>query len=174
MPRTLGACSDNRAFSTAAAEDQSFPNTLPRPKDELAELERVWAPPRGIRLLTVVNNSQIGLLYISTALLFFVLAGILALIMRAQLAQPGSRLVGHELYNQLFTMHGTVMMFLFAVPVVEAFGVYLLPNMQAARDLPFPRLSAYAFWAYFVGGLAFFCSLFFGVAPMADGSCILR
>ena len=59
-------------------------------------------------------------------------------------------------------MHGTVMMFLFAVPAVEAASVYLLPNMQAARDLPFPRLSAYAFWAYFVGGLVFFGSLFFG------------
>ena len=63
-------------------------------------------------------------------------------------------------------MHGTVMMFLFAVPLVEAVSVLLLPNMQAARDLPFPRLSAYAFWAYAVGGLAFFSSLFFGLAPM--------
>ena len=62
-------------------------------------------------------------------------------------------------------MHGTVMMFLFAVPVVEAIAVYLLPGMLGARDLPFPRLSAYAFWAYAVGGLAFFCTLFFGVAP---------
>jgi cytochrome c oxidase subunit I+III len=62
-------------------------------------------------------------------------------------------------------MHGTVMMFLFAVPAVEAMGVYLLPNMLGARDLPFPRLSAFAFWAYFVGGLVFFASLFFGVAP---------
>ena len=74
-------------------------------------------------------------------------------------------MIGHALYNQLFTMHGTLMMFLFAVPAVEAMGVYLLPNLQAARDLPFPRLSAYAFWAYFVGGLAFFSSLFFGLAP---------
>ena len=78
---------------------------------------------------------------------------------------PESDLVGHDLYNQLFTMHGTVMMFLFAVPAVEAASVYLLPNMQAARDLPFPRLSAYAFWAYFVGGLVFFGTIFFGLAP---------
>ncbi len=59
-------------------------------------------------------------------------------------------------------MHGTVMMFLFAVPIVEAVAVYLLPGMLGARDLPFPRLSAYAFWAYAIGGLAFFCTLFFG------------
>ena len=101
----------------------------------------------------------------ATAFLFFILAGILALIMRTQLARPEGALVGHDLYNQLFTMHGTVMMFLFAVPAVEAASVYLLPNMQAARDLPFPRLSAYAFWAYLIGGLVFFTSLFWGVAP---------
>ena len=115
--------------------------------------------------VTAVNNTYIGLLYIGTALLFLVLAGILALLMRAQLAVPGNTLLGPQAYNQVFTMHGTVMMFLFAVPIVEAIAVYLLPNMLGARDLPFPRLSAYAFWAYAFGGLAFFCSLFFGLAP---------
>jgi cytochrome c oxidase subunit I+III len=144
-----------------------LPNTLPRPAGEFEQLKRVWEPPKGFAFITVVNNTYIGLFYIGTAFLFFVLAGILALIMRSQLAFPQGQVVGQELYNQLFTMHGTVMMFLFAVPAVEAVGVYLLPNMQAARDLPFPRLSAYAFWAYFFGGLAFFCSLFFGVAPNA-------
>jgi cytochrome c oxidase subunit I+III len=74
--------------------------------------------------------------------------------MRTQLAVPDNDLVSANLYNQLFTMHGTIMMFLFAVPAVEAMGVYLLPNIQAARDLPFPRLSAYAFWAYAIGGRA--------------------
>ena len=93
------------------------------------------------------------------------LAGVLALLMRAQLAVPENDARRPELYNQLFTMHGTVMMFLFAVPVVEAMGVLLLPNMLGARDLPFPRLSAYAYWAYAIGGLVFFCSLFFGLAP---------
>ena len=143
----------------------SFPNATPRPEGELDVLKRAWAPPSGWRIFSVVNNTHIGLFYVATAFLFFVLAGILALIMRTQLAVPGNNLVGHELYNQLFTMHGTVMMFLFAVPVVEAISVILLPNMQAARDLPFPRLSAYAFWAYFFGGLAFFTTIFFGVAP---------
>ena len=103
--------------------------------------------------------------YVGAAFLFFVLAGMLALLMRTQLAVPDNDLIGPELYNQLFTMHGTVMMFLFAVPAVEAMGILLLPNMLGARDLPFPRLSAYAFWAYVVGGLVFFCSLFFGLAP---------
>nr|WP_210340305.1 cbb3-type cytochrome c oxidase subunit I [Microvirga splendida] len=142
-----------------------MPNPAPRPEAELDELKRAWDQPKGIHFLSAVNNNYVGVWYVGTALLFFVLAGILALIMRTQLAQPELRLIGHELYNQLFTMHGTIMMFLFAVPVVEALSVFLLPNMQAARDLPFPRLSAYAFWAYFFGGLAFFCSLFFGLAP---------
>jgi cytochrome c oxidase subunit I+III len=90
---------------------------------------------------------------------------VLALIMRTQLALPSGELVGPDLYNQLFTMHGTTMMFLFAVPAVEAISVYLLPNMQAARDLPFPRLSAYSFWAYLIGGLVFFGTIFVGLSP---------
>ena len=142
-----------------------LPNELPRPAGELGELERLWSPPRGLRFLTVVNNTYIGVFYVGAAFLFFVLAGVLALLIRLQLAVPGNDLVGPALYNQLFTMHGTMMMFLFAVPVVEAMGILLLPNMIGARDMPFPRLSAYAFWAYFVGGLTFFASLFFGLAP---------
>ncbi|WP_046865419.1 cytochrome c oxidase subunit I [Microvirga massiliensis] len=146
-------------------EPSELPNALPRPEGEFEALKKTWREPRGISLITAVNNTYVGLWYIGTALLFFLLAGILALIMRAQLAGPESDLISHDLYNQLFTMHGTVMMFLFAVPAVEAASVYLLPNMQAARDLPFPRLSAYAFWAYFVGGLVFFTTIFYGLAP---------
>jgi len=144
---------------------KALPNSLPRPEDELATLERVWRPPSGWSSITVVNNTYIGVLYVGAAFLFFLLAGVLALMMRSQLAVPGNDLLSQDLYNQIFTMHGTVMMFLFAVPAVEALGVLLLPNMLAARDLPFPRLSAYAFWAYFVGGLVFFGSLFFDLAP---------
>jgi cytochrome c oxidase subunit I+III len=146
-------------------DEPEFPNPLPRPQGEFEALKRAWKAPRGISFVTAVNNTYVGLWYVGTAFLFFILAGILALIMRAQLAVPESDLVSHDLYNQLFTMHGTVMMFLFAVPAVEAASVYLLPNMQAARDLPFPRLSAYAFWAYFVGGLVFFGTIFFGLSP---------
>jgi cytochrome c oxidase subunit I+III len=143
-----------------------LPSALPRPPGELAELKRLWNPPRGLRFLTVINNNYVGVLYVGAAFLFFVLAGILALLMRTQLAVPDNDLVGPRLYSQLFTMHGTMMMFLFAVPAVEAMGILLLPNMLGARDLPFPRLSAYAFWAYFIGGLVFFSSLFLDMAPM--------
>jgi cytochrome c oxidase subunit I+III len=148
-----------------ATTDARIGNTLPRPEKELEQLERVWQVPKGIGKLTAVNNTFIGTYYIGTAFLFFILAGILALIMRTQLAVPENELVDSTTYNQLFTTHGTVMMFLFAVPIVEAMAVYILPGMLAARDLPFPRLSAYAFWAYFIGGSVFFCSLFFGLAP---------
>nr|WP_246602329.1 cbb3-type cytochrome c oxidase subunit I [Falsiroseomonas tokyonensis] len=146
--------------------DAPLPNPLPRPPDELPRLERIWRSPRGWAFpWTEVNNNWIGVLYLGTAGLFCVLAVILSLLMRAQLAVPGNDLLDQETYNQVFTTHGTMMMFLFAVPAVEALGVYLLPAMLAARDLPFPRLSAYAYWAYAVGGLGFFTSLFFGLAP---------
>jgi cytochrome c oxidase subunit I+III len=141
------------------------PNTLPRPDDELRTLQRAWQPPRGWRLVGSVNNVHVGLFYIATALLFLVLAGVLALLMRVQLAVPDNAWLTAHTYNQLFTMHGTVMMFLFAVPVIEAIAVFLLPNMLGARDLPFPCLSAYAYWAYAFGGIAFFITLFFDAAP---------
>ena len=142
-----------------------LPNSLPRPPGELERLEDVWRTPSGWRFFKSVNNTNIGLLYIGTALLFFVLAGVLGLLIRLQLAVPENGFLAVGTYNQVFTMHGTVMMFLFAIPVVEALAVYLLPNMLGARDLPFPRLSAYAYWAYAIGGLAFFCTLFVGLAP---------
>lgn len=141
-------------------------NPLPRPAGEREALEKAWKPPpAGWRRLSAVNNTYIGLFYVGTALLFFVLAGVLGLVMRAQLAVPQANLVSAATYNQIFTMHGTVMMFLFAVPVVEAMAVYLLPGMLGARDMPFPRLSAYGFWAYAIGGIVFFGTIFFGASP---------
>jgi len=142
-----------------------FPTQEPRPENEELLLRRIWCAPKGWEYLTVVNNNYVGIYYLGTAFLFFLLAGILALLMRVQLAAPLLHILPLATYNQVFTMHGTVMMFLFAVPAVEAAGVLLLPQMLAARDLPFPRLSAYAFWAYAVGGLCFFASLFVGLAP---------
>ncbi|HYD46470.1 MAG TPA: cbb3-type cytochrome c oxidase subunit I, partial [Phenylobacterium sp.] len=142
-----------------------FPTKGRRPKGELEALEEAWCAPRGWQWISAINNNFVGVYYLGAAMLFFVLAGVLALLMRTQLALPLNGVLSQETYNQLFTMHGTVMMFLFAVPAVEALGVLLLPQMLGARDLPFPRLSAYAFWAYLIGGLAFFASIFFGLAP---------
>ena len=142
-----------------------FPTQGDRPPGELEALKKVWETPTGWRSFSAVNNNFIGFLFIVTAFGFFVAAGVLSLVMRVQLASPLAGIVPQETYNQLFTMHGSVMMFLFAVPAVEAIAVLLLPQMIAARDLPFPRLSAYSYWAYLIGGVVFFCSIFFSLAP---------
>jgi cytochrome c oxidase subunit I+III len=110
--------------------------------DGLERLNAAWAKPRRFAFLTEVNNTHIGVLYIGTGFLFFLGAGVLALLMRIQLAYPGNTFLNAATYNQFFTMHGTVMMFLFAVPIVEAIAVLLLPAMVGARDMPFPRLSS--------------------------------
>jgi cytochrome c oxidase subunit I+III len=151
------------AHKLAAAD--GYPNTLPRPPGELKALERAWETPRGWRSLTDINNTRVGVWYVGTAFVFFLLGGILALLMRLQLAVPSNTFLSQEVYNQIFTMHGSVMMFLFAVPVVEALGVLLLPQMLGARDLPFPRLTAFAYWAYTIGGSVFFVTLFLDMAP---------
>ena len=142
-----------------------FPTHRPRPEGELEELERIWQAPTGWGLLKGVNNNYIGFFHLSTSFLFFLLAGILALGMRVQLAAPLQDFLPVEIYNQFFTMHGTMMMFLFAVPAVEAAGMLLLPQMLGARELPFPRVAAFSFWMFLVGGLSFFASIFVGLAP---------
>jgi cytochrome c oxidase subunit 1 len=112
-----------------------------------------------------VNHRVVGARYMATAFIFFILAGINALVMRAQLAQPDLALVSPELYNQLFTMHGTTMMFLFAVPMVEGFGIYFVPLMIGARDMAFPRLNAFGYWVFLFAGVVLFVSFAAGFAP---------
>jgi cytochrome c oxidase subunit I+III len=151
---------------TAADESKRTQiSPTPRPPGEEEELKRIWATPRGWRVISAVNNNVIGLIYMGAAFLFFLLGGVLALLMRAQLAVGDNAIVSQDFYNQIFTVHGTTMMFLFAVPAMEALGVVLLPQMLAARDLPFPRLSAFAIWAYIIGGLVFFSTVFYDLAP---------
>ena len=134
-------------------------------KAEEEQLRQVWATPRGWRYWTSVNNTQVGLWYGGTAFIFMLFAGVLALIMRAQLAVPANDLVSADFYNQAFTLHGTVMMFLFAVPIFEAVAIYLLPPMLGARELPFPRLGAFGFWSFLIGGMFVCGSIFFDAAP---------
>ena len=101
-----------------------------------------------VGFLSNVDHKAIGLRYIVTAIAFLALGGVSALIMRAQLAGPEQHLVSPDLYNQLFTMHGSTMMFLFAVPVMEGFAVYLVPLMVGTRNVAFPRLNAFSYWIY--------------------------
>src|SRR5690554_3506160 len=128
-------------------------------------LDRVWGSGKGFERLSAVNHTVIGKRFMVTALAFFAIGGVLAMLIRAQLATPDSAFMGPELYSQVFTMHGTVMMFLFAIPMLEGLGMYLLPKMLGSRDLAFPRLSAYGYWCYLFGGTIIICAMLFGVAP---------
>ncbi|MBZ9811354.1 cytochrome c oxidase subunit I [Mesorhizobium sp. BR1-1-9] len=117
-------------------------------------LAHAWRTPKGLYgWLVTVDHKLIGRRYMVTAFLFLALAGLSALAMRFQLATPEARHIGPDLYNQLFTMHGTTMMFLFAVPVMEAFAIYLVPLMIGTRNVAFPRLNAFSYWVYLSGGL---------------------
>ncbi len=137
------------------------------PDAELGRLAATWRTPAGWRILSDVNNSTVGIWYTATAFAFMLFGGVLALIIRAQLAVPENDLVSAGTFNQLFSLHGTVMMFLFAVPVFEAVAILILPAMLGARDLPFPRLSAFGFWCFVVGGVFVCGSIFFDAAPDA-------
>jgi cytochrome c oxidase subunit I+III len=128
-------------------------------------LLRAWATPKGWRYWSTVNNTHVGLWYTCAAFIFFLFGGALALLMRIQLAFPNNDFLSAERYNQLFTLHGSVMMFLFAVPIFEAFSIMILPEMVGARDLPFPRLSAFGFWSFVLGGVFLCGSIFFNAAP---------
>lgn len=130
-------------------------------------LEEVWGNPRGWRALSAVNHSTVALRFMVTGGVFFLVAGLLGMLIRAQLARPNGSFMGAEAYNQAFTMHGTIMMFLFAVPILQGLAAYLLPKMLGARDLVFPRLSAFGYWCYLFGGMIFCSSLLFGLAPDA-------
>jgi cytochrome c oxidase subunit I+III len=138
------------------------------PEERAAQEERlrkVWKTPGGWRYWTSVNNSEIGLWYGVASFGFMLFAGVLALLMRLQLAVPDNDLLTADFFNQAFTLHGTVMMFLFAVPIFEAIAIFLLPSMLGARELPFPRLSAFGFWSFLLGGIFVCGSIFFNSAP---------
>jgi cytochrome c oxidase subunit I+III len=117
--------------------------------------------------MSATNHRAVGVRYIATSLVFFVLAGILALLMRIQLAQPELNIVPAEAFNQFFTMHGAVMMFLFAIPMLEGLGIYFVPLMIGARDMAFPRLNAFGYWIYAIGGTILFLAFFSGRGPDA-------
>jgi cytochrome c oxidase subunit 1 len=110
---------------------------------------------------TTTDHKKIGIMYLYTVLVFFVLGGVEALLIRLQLGAPENTLVTPEIYNQLFTMHGTTMIFLVIVPVWAGFANYLLPLMIGARDVAFPRVNAWSYWMFLFGGLALYASVFF-------------
>ncbi len=139
--------------------------TTPGPIRLHKALTRIWATGQGWQRLAAVNHSVVGVRFMVTAAVFFALGGMLAMLIRAQLATPGSAFLGPAIYNQIFTMHGTIMMFLFAIPMLEGLALYMLPKLLGARDLAFPRLSAFGYWCYLFGGMILIAALLGGVAP---------
>ncbi len=119
------------------------------------------------RWVTTTDHKRIGLMYMYTAFIFFLLGGIEALIMRTQLAVPNNKLISAGLYSEVFTMHGTIMIFAFMMPVFVGLANYLVPLMIGARDMAFPRLNAASFWLFVAGALVLAMSLLIGVAPDA-------
>lgn len=131
-------------------------------------LSATWLSPPGLYAwFTHVNHRQIGYRFIVTSLIFFILAGVLSLLMRLQLISPENSFLSAEQYNQFFTMHGTTMMFFFAVPAMEGLGIYLVPLMIGTRDMCFPRLNAFGYYVYLLAGISLYASLFLGMAPDA-------
>jgi cytochrome c oxidase subunit 1 len=129
---------------------------------------RVPAPNGGLRSwLTTVDHKRIGILYLIVTLFFFLVGGLMALVMRLQLEASNGTVVSAERYDQLFTMHGTTMIFLFVVPIMAAFGNYMVPLQLGARDMAFPKLNAASFWLLLFGGLALYSSFLFGGGPDA-------
>ncbi|MFL6202480.1 MAG: cbb3-type cytochrome c oxidase subunit I, partial [Thermoanaerobaculia bacterium] len=134
--------------------------------EDRRRLEDTWKYASGLwGWLTEVSHTRIGKRYVVTALVFFALGGAEALLMRIQLARPENHFLNPDLYNEIFTTHGTTMMFLFAVPMMLGLGVYLVPLMIGTRNLSFPRLNALSYWVYLFGGLFLYAGFFLNTGP---------
>jgi cytochrome c oxidase subunit 1 len=152
-------------YAATQISDEDLAAQMEREKEEL---DRTWAPPRGLRgWFTDTDHKAIAKRYIITAFIFFVLGGIEAALMRLQLARPDSHILNPDLYNQIFTVHGTTMMFLFAVPIMTALGIYLVPLMIGARDVAYPRLNLYGYFVYLIGGLLLYAGFLLNAGPDA-------
>lgn len=131
-----------------------------------AELARTWEKPKGlIGFLTDNHHTTIGRRYVITAFVFFLLGGIEAMLMRIQLSKPENTFLNPDLYNQIFTVHGTTMMFLFAVPVMEGMGIWLVPLMIGSRNTAFPRLGQFAYFTYLTGGILLYTGFLLNFGP---------
>jgi cytochrome c oxidase subunit I len=133
-----------------------------------ARLAELWESAPGWRgWLSTVDHKTIGIRYLVTAFIFLLLGGVEALVMRVQLARPDQTLLTPEQYNQLFTMHGITMIFLYSLPVLSGFSNYLWPLMLGSRDMAFPRLNALSYWIFLFAGIFLYASFPLGEAPNA-------
>ena len=129
-------------------------------------LAKTWDAPKGlVGALSSVDHKVIARRYLITAFVFLCLGGLNAVAMRVQLSGPERGLIGPDLYNQLFTMHSITMLFLFAVPIMQATGIYLVPLMVGTRNIAFPRLTAFSYWIYVSGGIFAWVSFALNIGP---------
>ena len=150
----------------AAADTTTTVRRALRPAPQITA-HHVEREPRGwASWVTTTDHKKIGIMYLVTTFVFFVLGGVEALLMRLQLGQADNTLLSPQTYNALFTMHGTTMVFLFVVPVWAGFGNYLVPLMIGARDMAFPKLNALSYWFFLAGGIVFYASLFWSPPEM--------
>lgn len=137
---------------------------LPQP------LPNIFEPHGLLAWVASVDHKQIGIMYLLASLLFFLVGGTEALLMRIQLARPENTFLSPQTYNEIFTMHGTTMIFLVVVPVLLGFATYLVPLMIGGRDMAYPRLNALSFWVFLFGGLLLYFSFIGGGGPAAGGA----
>lgn len=154
---------DRKAYVVDLPEDQTYSGSAKGAPDK--GFEQIWDYPPGIRYLSSVSHRVVGKRFLVTGFVFFLIAGFLALLVRTQLIVPDNTFLDSETYNQVFTMHGTIMMVLFAIPMLEGFAVHLIPLMVGARDLVFPRLGAFGYYCYLFGGIIVLSSFVFDAAP---------
>src|SRR6185312_3436083 len=130
------------------------------------KLEQMWKSKPGIRRwLSTVDHKEIGVMYLVTAFAFLVLGGIEALVMRLQLAGPNGHVLTASQYDQMFTMHGTTMIFWYAFPMLSGFSNYLWPLVLGSRDMAFPRLNAFSYWIYLFSAIFLYVGFLTGNGP---------
>ncbi len=138
----------------------TVPAIRPVPQVIAEEVTRPRQTKRWVDWILTTDHKRIGILYLVTTFVFFLMGGVEALMMRLQLGVPNNTLITSEHYNELLTLHGTTMVFLFVVPVMAGFGNYFVPLMIGARDMAFPRLNALSYWLLLLGGIVFYLTLF--------------
>lgn len=142
------------------------PDAAPAPPATAEQLERVWADPPGLRgWLSAVQNDTIGVRILATAFFFFVLGGFDSIMMRIQLSRPENTFLDAHTYNQFFSMHGSVTMYLVILPMLEGFTILVLPFLLGSREMPFPRLGVFSYFTFLFGGLLFYSSTLLKVVP---------
>src|SRR6185312_1757224 len=133
-----------------------------------ARLTELWETPKTVHgWFATVDHKELGRRYLVTALLFLIIGGVEALIMRVQLARADQTVLSPEVYDQIFTMHGVTMIFWYASPILSGFAIYLIPLMIGARDMAYPRLNAFTYWSFLLSGILLYVGPFMGQAPHA-------